>query len=243
MERPVHIVLGASGGIGSEVARRLAPGSRLVLAARSERLVALAGELDATPVVLDAREPAEVERCVKEAKQAHGRVDGIVNCVGSILLRPAHRTTPAEFDEVLATNLRSAFAAVRAAAPAMRETGGSIVLVSSAAARTGLANHEAIAAAKAGVEGLARAAAASYAGWGVRVNAVAPGLVRTPLAAPLTENEGLRKASEAMHPLGRIGEPGDVASAICWLLDPAQGWVTGQVLGVDGGLATVRGRG
>jgi 3-oxoacyl-[acyl-carrier protein] reductase len=116
-----------------------------------------------------------------------------------------------------------------------------VVLVSSAAARLGLANHEAIAAAKAGVHGLVLSAAASYAGRGIRVNAVAPGLVRTPLTAGLTENDASLKAATALHALGRIGEPDDVASAIEWLLE--QTWVTGQVLGVDGGLATVRSRG
>jgi NAD(P)-dependent dehydrogenase (short-subunit alcohol dehydrogenase family) len=121
--------------------------------------------------------------------------------------------------------------------------GGSVVLLSSAAARLGIANHEAIAAAKAGVLGLVLSAAASYASRAIRVNAVAPGLVRTPLTAPLTMDETALKRSTALHPLGRIGEPDEVASAIEWLLDPGQAWVTGQVIGVDGGLATVRSRG
>ena len=124
----------------------------------------------------------------------------------------------------------------------MMSGGGSIVLVSSAAARTGLANHEAIAAAKAGVMGLTLSAAASYAARGIRVNCVAPGLVETPLAARITGNEGSLQASKAMHALGRIGQPGDVASAMAWLLDPANSWVTGQVIGVDGGLGTIRPR-
>ena len=116
------------------------------------------------------------------------------------------------------------------------------MLVSSVAARIGLANHEAIAAAKAGIIGLTLAAAASYAERGIRVNCVAPGLVRTPLTARLTATEAALKVSAAMHPLGRIGEPGDVAAAIAWLLDPQQSWITGQVLGIDGGLATIQAR-
>jgi NAD(P)-dependent dehydrogenase (short-subunit alcohol dehydrogenase family) len=120
--------------------------------------------------------------------------------------------------------------------------GGSIVLCSSVAARRGFVNHEAIAAAKAGVEGLTLAAAASYARLGVRVNCVAPGLTRTELTKSLTQNETIAKVSAALHPLGRIGEPEDVASAICWLLDVEQKWVTGQVIGVDGGLGTVQAR-
>jgi NAD(P)-dependent dehydrogenase (short-subunit alcohol dehydrogenase family) len=121
--------------------------------------------------------------------------------------------------------------------------GGSVVLSSSVAARTGLANHEGIAAAKAGVTGLALAAAATYATRGLRFNVVAPGLVRTPLTSRLTSSEAALKASTAMHPLGRIGEPSDLASAYAFLLDPRHTWITGQVFGVDGGLSTVRGRG
>ena len=114
--------------------------------------------------------------------------------------------------------------------------------MSSAAARHGLANHEAIAAAKAAVEGLVRSAAATYAPRGVRVNAVAPGLVRTPLAARLTANPASLAASEAMHPLGRIGEPDDVAALVAWTLGPEATWVTGQGGGMDGGLSSGAGR-
>jgi len=136
-------------------------------------------------------------------------------------------------------NLTTAFAVVRAGAKSMMNDGGSIVLVSSAAARIGLANHEAIAAVKAGVIGLTLSAAATYASRGIRVNCVAPGLVRTPMTARLTSNETSLKASTAMHAMGRIGEPEDVASAIEWLLNREQGWVTGQILGIDGGLGSV----
>ena len=122
----------------------------------------------------------------------------------------------------------------------MRGEGGSIVLLSTAAASVGLPNHEAIAAAKGGVEGLARSAASTYARYGIRVNCVAPGLVETPLAAGLLANDRARAASEALHPLGRVGTPDDVAAAIDWLVDPASSWVSGQVIGVDGGLAALR---
>jgi NAD(P)-dependent dehydrogenase (short-subunit alcohol dehydrogenase family) len=122
----------------------------------------------------------------------------------------------------------------------MMSSGGSIVLMSSAAARIGLPNHEAIAAAKAGIIGLVYSAAATYAARRVRVNAVAPGLVQTPLTEKITSNERSRGFSLALHPLGRLGEAADIASAIRWLLNPEQSWVTGQVLGVDGGLGTLK---
>lgn len=218
-----------------------------MLAARKpEVLEALAVELGATAVVVDATSPTDIERAVETAIQAHGRLDGAANCVGSLLLKPAHLTRPEEFDDVLNVNLRSAFSMVRSATRAMlnnREpAGGSIVLVASAAARIGLANHEAIAAAKGGVISLTLSAAASYAAKQVRVNCVAPGLVRTPLTARITGSAAGEQSSLAMHALGRLGEPSDVANAIAFLLDPANSWITGQTLGVDGGLGTLRSR-
>ena len=244
---PVLLIVGGSGGIGSALARRLAlRGWRLTLAARdSERLQIVAAETGAETLPLDARDGAAVEAAVQSLLARHGRVDGVVNCAGSILLKPAHRITDAEFADTLAANLTTAFNLVRAASRVMMQQagGGSIVLCSSVAARRGLVNHEAIAAAKAGVEGLALAAAASYARQGVRVNCVAPGLTRTGLTRTLTENETVAKISAALHPLGRLGEPAEIASAIAWLLDPEQSWVTGQVLGIDGGLGSIQARG
>lgn len=239
---PVYVILGATGGIGSTLTQRLAGGARLVLAARGpERLAALADQFNARAVPLDATGFEAVEGCFREATEWFGRVDGAACCVGSLLLKPAHLTSEADLAATVQANLTTAFATVRAASKVMMETGGSIVLCSSVAARTGLPNHEAIAAAKGAVSALARSAAATYAPRGIRVNAVAPGLVRTPLTARLTSNEATLKASTAMHPLGRVGEPGDIAAAIEWLLGPASSWVTGQVLGVDGGLGDLRG--
>ncbi len=115
-----------------------------------------------------------------------------------------------------------------------------MVLVSTAAVRLGLPNHEAIAAAKGGLEGLVRSAAATYARGNLRVNAVAPGLIETPLSERVRSSERARAHSLSLHALGRFGSPDDIASAIAWLLQPENSWVTGQVLGVDGGLGVVR---
>ncbi len=238
------VVLGASGGIGSQTARMLAAaGNRVWLAARgSERLTALARDLEAPSSEVEATEFSSIQETIDTAKNDFGRLDGVVNCVGSLLLKPAHRTSAAEFELTLQTNLGSAFATVAAASQALRGEGGAIVLMSTAAARVGLPNHEAIVAAKAGVEGLTRSAAATYAPFGVRVNAVAPGMVQTPLTESLTAREATAEASRAMHALGRLGQPEDVASMICWLLHPSNAWVTGQVFAVDGGLSAVRAR-
>lgn len=245
MTRPVHLILGAHGAVGSDLSRRLAArGAALVLLGRdAAKLAELAAETGAQAVTGDAIVAADVERAVQAALSAHGRLDGAVNCVGSVLLKPAHMTRDEEFLATLATNLHSSFWLVRAAAKAMESSGGSIVLVSSAAAAIGLASHEAIAAAKAGVEGLARSAAASYAARRIRVNCVAPGLVRSGLTARITGSENALKSSLALHPLGRVGEPADVARALEFLLDPANDWITGQVLGVDGGLGMLKTRG
>jgi NAD(P)-dependent dehydrogenase (short-subunit alcohol dehydrogenase family) len=243
---PVMVVFGGAGGIGSAVARRLAThGCRLVLTGRNaERLQSIAAETGAQAIPLDARDSAAVDALMQSVQTSHGRVDGVVNCAGSILLKSAHLISDQEFADTIATNLTTAFNLVRATTRLMMKQagGGSIVLCSSVAARRGLVNHEAIAAAKAGVEGLALAAAASYARFGVRVNCVAPGLTRTDLTRSLTQNETVAKMSAALHPLGRIGEPAEVASAICWLLDAEQSWVTGQVIGIDGGLGHVQAR-
>jgi NAD(P)-dependent dehydrogenase (short-subunit alcohol dehydrogenase family) len=196
----------------------------------------------ATTGVVDATDITAVENFVRSTADAEGGLDGIVNCVGSIVLKAAHQTKEDEWRHTMAANLDTAFAAVRAGAKVMGRSGGSIVLMSSSAARVGLPSHEAIAAAKAGVIGLARSAAATYAGKGIRVNAVAPGLVDTPMSAGITGNEMMLKASTAMHPLGRIGTAEEIASVIAWLLSKESGWVTGQVIGVDGGLSTVRGK-
>ena len=143
--KPTHLIVGATGSIGSNLARRLADeGARLALAGRdADTLHALAQELGASSHVLDGDPFACVELAAQEAVEQHGSLHGVACCAGSLLLKPAHRTSAEELREVLESNLVTAFASVRAGAQALRKNGGSIVLVSSAAARLGLANHEA----------------------------------------------------------------------------------------------------
>jgi len=247
-DAPVYLLFGATGGIGTAVAHRLADDeAQLVLGARTESDVeALAAETGGDAVPLDATDFGQVQNAVSHATDTYGRLDGVVNFVGSILLKPAHLTSLEEYRTQIEKNLDTAFNTVKAAGRPMMKSGGSIVLMTSAVSRTGLKNHEAIAAAKGGVTGLMRAAAATYASRDVRVNAVAPGLVgsgdhsASRMSEHILSSEAGRKQSESMHALGRVGTPEDVAPAVTWLLDPETTWVTGQVIGVDGGLGTVR---
>lgn len=223
------LILAGASAIGQATADLLRSGGHEVItAARSASRMS-------PDIRLDVSDFDAVDQAVRDA----GPLAGMVNCAGSLMLRAAHLTTRAQYDETIQASLTTAFATVRAAARHMTH-GGSVVLISSAAARTGLANHEAIAAAKAGIIGLTLSAAATYAGVGLRVNAIAPGLIESPLTAALTHSETTRRVSESMHALGRIGRPEDAARAIVYLLDPANDWITGQVLGVDGGLGSVR---
>lgn len=235
------VILGGNSCVAKSLARRLLScGNDLLMTARSDDGAAkLAVEFSCATAVATAEDSASIDACVEQALQRFGRVDGVVNCIGSVLLKPAHLTTDAEWHATLTTNLMSSFYLLRAAVKAMRQSGGSIVLISSAAAKIGLANHEAIAAAKAGIVGLALSAAATYAARGIRVNTIAPGLVKSEITRKLWESDAAAAMSGQMHALGRLGEPDDIAKAVEWLLDPANNWITGQSISVDGGLSSV----
>lgn len=234
-------ILAARSTIGQAVAERvLKSGGRVALIGRD--LSGMKADAASFLKVCDLTDFDAVSDALGEASEALGCLTGVVSCAGSILLKPAHQSTRKDYNDTLEANLATAFATVRASAKHLGASGGSVVLISSAAATLGMPNHELVAAAKAAVEGLMRSAAATYAPRSLRFNAVAPGLVATSLSEQLRANSASLKASESLHPLGRIGNPNEVASAICWLLDPEQSWVTGQIIGVDGGLSRVQPR-
>jgi NAD(P)-dependent dehydrogenase (short-subunit alcohol dehydrogenase family) len=166
----------------------------------------------------------------------------LAHCVGSTLIAPLHRSTAAQIREVLRVNLDSALFVLQAWVDGMRAAGqpGAAVLVSSVVARIGVANHEAIAAAKGGVEALVRSAAATYAPMGLRINAVAPGMTETPMTAGMLRVDAMREAAGRQYPLGGVQAAAQVADAMAWLLSDAAGRITGQVLAVDGGFTSVR---
>ena len=240
----VSVVFGATGGIGGQLTELLASrGDQLALSGSSrEKLDDLRDRFGCLSETTDVNSWESIQEFLKRSHDQFGRIDAVALCVGSILLKPAHSVTLEEWEKTLALNLSSAFAVIKFAAPLMRKTGGSIVLVSSSAARVGIANHEAIAAAKAGLHGLSISAAATYAPQRIRVNCVAPGLTDTPMAAPILSSPAAREVSEKMHPLGGIGTARAVADAISWLMDRNQSWVTGQIIGVDGGLSSLKPR-
>ena len=236
------LITGANGGIGSAIARKLsAAGTQLVLAGRNDHaLSTLAAELGAKALITDFTQPDEVATCVSETLDHLGSIEAAAHCIGSILLKPAHLTTLPDWTSTIDTNLNSAFYLLQQLARPMSRSGGSITFITSVAAEKGLPNHEAITAAKAGLAGLTRSAAATYAKSQLRINCIAPGLTDTPLAAPITGNESARKFSEAMHPLGRLGTAEEIANALFFLLSPDNSWITGQSLSVDGGLSSLQ---
>lgn len=241
------VVVGATGGIGGALVRRLAArGVEPFLIGRDAgRVAALAEELRAPWQVADVTDTA----ALKEAVAAAGSpLAGLAFCVGSIVLKPAARLGEAEFLDTFRLNVLAPAMAVQAALPglvAAKEAGrgpASVVLFSSVAARRGFANHAAIGTAKAAVEGLAVSLAAELAP-AVRVNVVAPSLTKTQLAEPLTRSPQMAEAIARQHPIPRLGEAEDAAALADFLLSEAAGWITGQVIGVDGGRGALAGKG
>ncbi|MCU0721956.1 MAG: SDR family oxidoreductase [Pirellula sp.] len=236
------IVVGAGGGIGTSVCEMIADagGEAFLVGRDSAKLQNLASRFGWGFAAVDASDWDELDRMVSSGEGVLGSINAAINLAGSVLLKPMHLTTQSEWESTIRTNLTTAAGLIRCCVPRMFSSGGSIVLMSSAAASIGLQNHEAIAACKAGIDGLVRSAATTYAPKKIRVNSVAPGLVKTPLTERIWSNPRSAEASLSMHPIGRFGEPDDVARAILWLASPEQSWVTGQTLGVDGGLGTMK---
>tara|TARA_B110000438_G_C15530950_1_gene528384 strand:- start:30 stop:683 length:654 start_codon:yes stop_codon:yes gene_type:complete len=181
-----------------------------------------------------------VESLFESIKNEHSQLDSVVNCLGSIFLKPAHLTSVQDFDEVLDINLKSSFLILKNSVPMMRKNGGNLLFFSSAASSIGMANHEAISAAKGGIEAMVRSAAATYAKNNIKVNAIAPGLVDSNLSKNIVSNEAALNVSKRMHSVGRIGTPDDISKFAIPLIVDNSSWVTGSIINIDGGLSTTK---
>ena len=234
------LILGANGGIGScSVKQLVAKGEHVHLLGRNQNALEELATTYAMPyVVVDPTDAGSVSQAFTSIASSY-QIKSVVNCVGSILLRPIHLMSTKDWSDTIHTNLGSAFACVQASIKVMLpQNSGNIVLFSTAACEIGLANHEAISAAKAGVVGLMKSAAATYAHNRIQINCIAPGMVETPSSARILANPKAREVSIRAHPLGKIGVPEDVVSLLLWLLDNS--WATGQVYTVDGGLSSIK---
>tara|TARA_E500000075_G_scaffold126706_1_gene131658 strand:+ start:1525 stop:2256 length:732 start_codon:yes stop_codon:yes gene_type:complete len=187
----------------------------------------------------DATSEDDIKNFISGVKES-GEIHAILHCVGSFAVRPPHAMNKEAFEAVISTNLTSAFLTLSIAGKAMLSQGhGRMVFMSSVAGSLGLVNHEAISAAKGGVESMVRSAAATYANRGLRINAVAPGLTDTKLASPIMSNETASQAASQKIPIKRVGQKEEVANVIKWLLTEAPENFTGQILHTDGGMSNV----
>lgn len=236
----IALVTGASGGIGRALTRRLqVQGCRVAAVGRE------AGRLDDLPaearIAADTTTPEGAALAIAACQEALGAAPTLLaHCVGSTLIAPLHRTRAEAYREVLRVNLDSAVFMLQAWIAALAGAPGAAVFASSVVARIGVANHEAIAAAKGGVEALVRSAAATYAAQGLRINAVAPGMTDTPMTAGMLKMPALREGAARQYPLGGVQTAEQVAEVMAWLLGDGAARLTGQVIAVDGGFTTVR---
>ena len=168
-------------------------------------------------------------------------IDGVVYCPGTINLKPFHRITIAEFKQEMDVNFFGAVRLLQACLKGLKKSANpSVVLFSTVAVQTGMGFHAGIASAKGAIEGLTRSLAAEWALSKIRVNAIAPSLTETPLAAALFSSPERKEASDKRHPLGRVGTPEDIAEATAFLLSSKSAWMTGQIIHVDGGMAHLK---
>lgn len=247
----VVIVTGAASGIGRASAKRIAAaGAKLVAAdVSSDSGLAFVDELraqghEAMFVKADMGVEAEVAKLIEEAVKAYGRLDGAFNNAGIVQCgKPLHELTTEEWDRAIRIDLTGVFWCIKYEVMAMqRNGGGAIVNTASSLGQVAIANASEYVAAKHGVMGLTRAAAADYGAMGIRVNAIQPGIIETPVIESLSQNKDFRAFLVKLrdrHPIGRFGRPEEIGEAATWLLSDAASFVNGTTMPVDGGYLAV----
>ncbi len=245
---PIVVITGARGGIGRALVAELTALGGLSIVGVSRDAAALADLPLALAVQADCTTPDGAAQVFSKCNEAFGVAPTfLAHCIGSTLIAPIHRTTNEQWQAVMRTNLDSAAFMLRGWVEGLRAgkqgevaDNKAAVFVSSVVSRIGVAQHEAIAAAKGGVEALVRSAAATYAQQGMRVNAVAPGMTDTPMTAGMLKLPAMREGASKQYPLGGVQTAQQVAQTMAWLLSDQASRITGQVIAVDGGFTTVR---
>ena len=229
-----YLIFGATGSIGSSLAEQLTDsGHEVHLIARNEdELKPLSEKLGCTYSVADVLEDNFIERVKSDASDLD--VKGIAYCVGSIDLKPLKRVTESDLHNCMKLNLYSAIEVIKGFQEELKKNHGSIVLFSSVAAQKGFTNHTIIASAKAAIEGLTVTLAAEFAP-NIRVNCIAPSLTSSKISQSMLKSPVVAEALAKAHPLKRLGDGKDSAAMAKFLISEESSWVTGQIIGVDGG--------
>jgi len=233
-----HLIFGATGAIGLSLAQQLKKsGQDVHLVARNEdELKSISDNLGFTFTVADVLEDGFIDKIKSDT--ADFDVSGLAYCIGSIDLKPLKRVTESDLNHCMKLNLYSAIEAIQGFQDDLKKNHGSIVLFSSVAAQKGFTNHAIIASAKAAVEGLTVTLAAEFAP-SIRVNCIAPSLTDSKISQSMLKSEVVAEALAKAHPLKRLGEGKDSASLAKFLLSGENSWVTGQIIGVDGGRSSL----
>ena len=232
------LILGATGSIGSSLAKKLlASGDKVHLVGRDEAsLSELASELNSTYTTCDVLEENFSDKIFNDLGETP--INGLAYCVGSIDLKPIKMTKKSDYMQSFNLNLISATEIIRRSNESLKKNKGSIVLFSTVAVKRGFTNHSIVASAKGAIEGLTVSLAAEFAP-NIRVNCIAPSLTKSKISNFLLKNETMAENIAKMHPLKRLGEGSDSSSVASFLLSDNSSWITGQIIGVDGGRSSL----
>jgi len=233
-----YLIFGATGSIGSSLAQQLKDSNQEahLISRNEDELKALSEKLGFSFTVVDVLEAGFIDQVKSDVSD--DVIKGLAYCIGSIDLKPIKRVTESDMNKCMKLNLYSAIEAIQGFQDELKKSNGSIVLFSSVAAQKGFTNHTIIASAKAAIEGLTVTLAAEFAP-SIRVNCIAPSLTDSKISQSMLKSEVVAEALAKAHPLKRLGEGKDSASLAKFLLSGENSWVTGQIIGVDGGRSSL----